>query len=510
MEIGDYLRALRRFWWIVVVVAIVGAGAGYLSSLIATPKYASTAQLFVTTQSGTSVGDAYQNNLFSQERVVSYAALATSQQVAARAIDQLKSTISPDDLRSKITATPVTSTVLLNITATDSDPVAAQTYANAVSDQLVQLVSELETSRRGGTPAAGAVLVDDADYPSGASGLGLVTRIGLGLVGGLVLGVIVAILAALLDTRFRRRERVEEVAGSLTLGVLVDDKDRDFEKALDLSAGGLAVERLRELRTNLQFARTNGDRPKVISVTSPGHADGRSSTAVDLASVLAEVGRSVVLVDGDLVSPSLAERLGVGSTSSGLATVLDGQHPVSSAVITDVGGRRWALLPAGPVPSVRGRLWSDDRAAETIDALRSRFDYVIIDTPPLSDCADGALIAALGDGALVIARLGHTKMADLRRSLESLSLAHAPLIGTVVTGEQVGRRDATAASSKSDTPASPPAPASPPSAAPAAPPASTQRDPWQTSDPDSKPPSAPDRSAHGVHRVARENDDENR
>ena len=89
---------------------------------------------FVTTQSGTSVGDAYQNNLFSQERVVSYAGLATSEQVAACAVDQLKMPISPDELRSKITATPLPKTVLLDITVSDTDPVAAQTYANAVAD----------------------------------------------------------------------------------------------------------------------------------------------------------------------------------------------------------------------------------------------------------------------------------------------------------------------------------------------------------------------------------------
>ena len=88
MAIGDYLRAFRRFWWLIVVVAVIGAAGGYVWSLVATPKYASTAQLFVTTQSGTSVGDAYQNNLFSQERVKSYASLATSRQVAARAVEQ--------------------------------------------------------------------------------------------------------------------------------------------------------------------------------------------------------------------------------------------------------------------------------------------------------------------------------------------------------------------------------------------------------------------------------------
>ena len=102
----DYLRIFRRYWWLIVVFTVVGAGAGYVTTLFLTPEYQSTARLFVATQNGTSVTEAYQNNLFSQERVFSYADLATSEQVAARAVDQLKAPISPEELRSKISAVP--------------------------------------------------------------------------------------------------------------------------------------------------------------------------------------------------------------------------------------------------------------------------------------------------------------------------------------------------------------------------------------------------------------------
>ena len=85
----EYLRIFRRYWWLIVVLTIVGAAGGYITTLFLTPEYQSTARLFVATQNGTSVTEAYQNNLFSQERVFSYADLAKSQQVSARAVDQL-------------------------------------------------------------------------------------------------------------------------------------------------------------------------------------------------------------------------------------------------------------------------------------------------------------------------------------------------------------------------------------------------------------------------------------
>jgi capsular exopolysaccharide synthesis family protein len=448
LAIGDYLRAFTRFWWLIVVAVVVGAGIGYVTMLTSTPQYQSTARLFVTTQSGTSVGDAYQNNLFSQERVVSYAGLATSEQVAARAIDQLKMPIGPDELRSKIIATPLPKTVLLDITVTDADPGLAQTYANAVADQLVQLVSELETSRRGGTPAAGAILLDDANYPTSAAGMGLLTAVGLGAAGGLVIGLLLAALLAASDSRLRARESVDAIAPSRSLGNLVDDPQRADVSVIDLRAGGPAAERLRELRTNLQFARTAaGRRPTVIAVTSPSRGDGRSTTAIDLAATFAEAGRSVLLVDGDLLNPTLTDALRLTgaertrASQRGLGTALAGDHDVAAAVINSPGGNAFALLPAGPAPSTRRQLWGDENAPALIDSLRGAYDYVVIDTPPLTTCSDGAAVAALGDGAIVLARIGHTKTKPLRAALQALEAANAGLLGTVVTCEPGHRRE---------------------------------------------------------------------
>lgn len=448
LAIGDYLRTFRRFWWLIVVTTLAGAAIGYGTAFMSAPEYQSTARLFVSTQSGTSVGDAYQNNLFSQERVVSYAGLATSEQVSARAVDQLKMPITAEELRSKIVATPLPKTVLLDITVTDSSPSNAQTYANAVADQLVQLVSELETSRRGGTPAAGAILLDDANYPTSLAGLSLLTRLALGAAAGLAIGLLLAVLIAVSDKRVRAREGVALVSGSQVLGALVNDPRRSATPVANLKAGGLATERLRELRTNLQFARTRaGKRPQVLAVTSPTNGDGRSTTAIDLAATFAEAGRSVILVEGDFLNPTLTERLVLTDDDRsragerGLGTALSGDHEVAAAVIPSPGGAPFALLPAGPAAATRRPLWGDVAAGQVIDALRDEYDYVIIDTPPLSSCSDGAVAAALGDGAIVLARISHTTTKRLRAAFDVLTSANAETIGTVVTCEPGHRRE---------------------------------------------------------------------
>lgn len=444
----DYLRIFRRFWWLVVVLTIVGTAIAYIVTLFLTPGYQSTARLFVATQNGTSVTEAYQNNLFSQDRVNSYASLATSEQVAARAVDQLKAPISPEDLRANISAAPEGKTVVLDVSVTDPNPAQAQTYANAVADQLVGLVSELETSRRGGSPAAGVVVVDEANYPTDQTGLGFWYILLIGAGSGLGVGLIAAVLWGIIDKRLRGTDAVEATMGTNLMGALPQDAERASAEVVDLDGNGLYAERVRELRTNLRFAGSApGATPaRTIAVTSPGSGEGRTTTAIDLAAVLAESGRSVVLVEGDLRNPVLADRLTLDPKSRmaaaerGLSTVLAGENALPQALISNVavGAHSIALLPAGPKPPRPGELWANDRASAVLADLTRGFDYVVIDTPPLGVYADGANVGALCDGALLLSRVGRTTSAALRKAVQTLQAANVRLLGPVATFDRVG------------------------------------------------------------------------
>jgi capsular exopolysaccharide synthesis family protein len=454
LSLTDYLRIFGRFWWLVALCAVLGAVVGYGASVINlgiidfTPKYQSTATLFVATQTGTTTAEAYQNDLFSQQRTASYAALATSDAVAARAVDELEAPISPADLQSKISAEAIPRTVMVNVSVTDSSPAKAQEYAAAVANQLEGLVAELETSRRGGTPAAAAVIVDDANYPTEPAGLAPWMRMALGAAAGLIIGLLLALLFGAFDKRLRGRENIESTTGSLVMGGLPKDPGRHKTDAVDLDSDSLYAERLRELRTNLRFTMLpdNSGPPRCIAVTSPAAGDGRTTTAIDLAAALAESGRSVLLVDGDLRQPTLAERLSLTDTARktaaqrGLSTALVGEDDLDDVIVeVEVGGHAIALLPAGPQPLRPGELWATDRAAGLIERLSETFDYVVIDTPPLGTYTDGAIVGALADGAILLARIGGTTTRSLRRAVETLELANVALLGTVVTFEPASR-----------------------------------------------------------------------
>ncbi len=279
-------------------------------SYFKTPQYQSTATLFAATQNGTSVAEAYQNNMFSQERVISYASLATSEQVAARAIDQLKAPISADDLRAKITAVPLPKTVMLTVAVEDPDPAQAQAYAGAVSDQLVRLIGELETSRRGGSPAAGAVVVDDANYPTTSTGMSWWKLTGIGAAADWSSASCSQSWPESWTSGSAVLRPSRKKPAQYLLGNLPADPVRRTAGFADLTLTGLYAESLRELRNNLRFAVAPHNRPpKVIAITSPSNQEGRTTVAIDLAAALAEAGRAVVLVDGDLHAPEVAGKL---------------------------------------------------------------------------------------------------------------------------------------------------------------------------------------------------------
>ena len=455
MDIRDYFRIFGRWWTVIVGLTLVGVALGfattfkfvnqYLPDMFST-DYQSTVSMFVATQNGTSVSEAYQNSQFSMDRALSYAGLATSEQVAQRAIDQLKSPIGAGDLRSRITAAPRPKTVLLDVNVRDADPAQAQTYAAAVGDQMVGLVSELETSRRGGTPAAGVVVIDEANYPTAEIGWKLWKRLLLGGAVGLLLGLVAAIAVGAADRRLRGREGVAQALDEPVLAGLPEDGSRAKVAVVDLGSESLYAEKIRELRTCMRFAVPAGHEgpPRTIAITSPTMEEGRTTTAIDLAAALAESGKSVVLVDADMRHSAIAERLSLtnpnGAALLGLSTALAGEHGVAEALFTDVpvGDQSIAVLPAGPRPPRPGELWATDRAGEVVDELERNFDYVIFDTPPLATYTDGAIVAAFSDGALLLARIQSTTGAALRQALQVLESADAPVLGTVATFERIG------------------------------------------------------------------------
>lgn len=430
MELQDYLRILQVRWKIIaitVVAAVVGALA---ASLLTTPTYEASTRLFVSTAAGSSVNELYQGNLYSQQRVTSYTQLLTGETLAQRTIDALGLEESATELAAKVSANSSPDTVLVNVRVTDTSPERARDIANALSDEFVVMVRELETPERGGAPGARVVVEQSADAPTTPVSPKTKRNLALGFAVGLLLGVALAVLRDRLDNTVKDRAAAEAITGAATVGSIPFDKERQVTQAVDFAKGhSTSAESYRELRTNLQFLQVDNP-PRVIVVTSALPGDGKTTTAVNLALALAESGKTVCLVEGDLRKPRVSKYLGlIGSV--GLSNVLAGNADVNQVLQATPAGLK--VLASGPIPPNPSELLGSDTARRTLAKLRDEFEYVIVDASPLLPVTDAVVLTALADGAVVVARHGTTTREQLTRAVDNLRSVNATILGTILT-----------------------------------------------------------------------------
>ena len=435
MDIREYLAIWRSRWISIVATLVIAVGGAALISAFTTPQYEGSSQLFVTTTGGASVAEAYQGNLFSTERVTSYASLAAGKQVAQRTVDSLEIDMSASELVEKVTATPQPESVLLDISVLDPDPELARDLANTIAAQTSQLVSELETSARGGSPAASATLVELADTPSSPVSPQWVRNLALGAVAGLLLGLVVSVLQARLDTSVKDAENLTDQAGAPTVGVIPREKiTKDTDPLLFVPERPAASEAFRELRTNMSFVGATKE-ARVLVFTSPKAATGTTTVVASLGITLGEIGHSVIVVDGDLRAPSLAAHLGM-TDDVGTSSVLAGHTPLDGAV-QESSHPGLSVLASGPIPPNPSELLSTEILVDTVKELRATYDFVLIDTSPVLQFSDAALLAKSADGVLLLARYGGTKLNDTAKAAEKLRLVGANVLGSVLTAARM-------------------------------------------------------------------------
>lgn len=411
-----------------IVLAVLGAVA---VNLLTTPLYEASTRLFVSTTSNASVTEMYQGNLFSQQRVISYTELAMGETLAQRTLDKLDLDMTAAKLQQNVKATSKPDTVLIDVTVTDESPVRARDIADALSDEFVVMVRELETPPDGSSPDARVVVEQRASIPSSPVVPTTTRNIALGLAAGVVLGIGLALLRDLLDNTVKDRETLEGITGVGIVGSIPLDKERRKEPAISFENDNSAIaEAFRKLRTNLQFLAVDNP-PRVIVVTSSMPNEGKSTTAINLALALAEAEFNVVIVDGDLRRPRLDKYLDlVGSV--GFSTVLAGGVSLDD-VIQKTRFEGLSALTSGAVPPNPSELLGTKAAKKVLDDLRSHFDYVVVDSSPLLAVTDAAILAANADGVLIMGRYGHTKREHLTHAVGSLVDVGARLLGAVFT-----------------------------------------------------------------------------
>lgn len=433
VELRDYVRILHKNWILILVLFIAGAGISAAYTALQTPAYSASSQLYVSVRSeGAATGDLVQGTTFARQAVTSYADIVTTAIVLEPVIEELGLDLSASQLASKVAATTPANTVGIEITATDADPQVAADIANAIGASLTATVQG--TLERPSTADAASPVqlttVQPAVPPTSPSSPRVLITVMLGALVGLTLGIAAAVLRTVLETRVRTPHDLEHLIDAPILGGIVNDDDASKRPLIvHDDPRSPRAESFRALRTNLQFLNVEGG-PRAFVISSSGPGEGKSTTAVNLSIALAQTGASVALIEADLRIPSIARYMTVEG-GAGLTDVLIGRAEPED-VLQKWGHGELYVLPSGSVPPNPSELLGSAAMDTLLDSLTSRFDYVIIDAPPLI-VTDAAVVSRKTRGVIMVAASGKTKKDAVDSAIRKLDTAGGHLLGFVMT-----------------------------------------------------------------------------
>jgi len=332
-------------------------------------------------------------------------------------------------------------------------------------DKLLRQQSETEVAARlQGTRESNVRIVDRALVPGGAFLPSLRKSLTMGLGVGLMLGLGFVFLLEYMDRTIKTPEEVERRLGIPNLAVIPDVassaggygnygygirkrkgklaargqrrvEHRDGTPPLDTielvphERPRLSVsEAYRALRTALLLSSAH--ELEVVAVTSAGSGEGKTATSVNLASVMAQLGRRTLLIDGDLRKPRVHEVFRI-SNRAGLVNVLAGGEDPSEVLVPS-SVPNLSIIPSGPVPPNPSELLASQRMRDLLDRARKRFDFVIVDSPPVLAVTDATIIGSMTDGVVLCLRAGKVLREDARTCRDRLLMTDVKILGAVL------------------------------------------------------------------------------
>jgi capsular exopolysaccharide synthesis family protein len=282
----------------------------------------------------------------------------------------------------------------------------------------------------------------------------------MSLLVGLLCGIALAVCLEALDTTVRTSEEAQALTGLPSLGFIphstllndVSHAARRINSASPVVASRTSPKLIAQLRPNSEVAESFRSlrtsillssavkRPRVIMFTSPMPQEGKTTTSVNMAIVLAQRGGKTLLIDADLRRPGIDRAFGC-SNSAGLSSVLAGLESFEKVIQNYGPLPSLSILPTGPTPPHPAELLGSDRMQELLEQLSRLYDHVILDSPPVNLVTDPGILSQYMDAVFLVVRSGKTSKNALRHARDQLLQIKAPLIGLVVNDTNLNSVD---------------------------------------------------------------------
>ncbi len=464
-----FVQILRERIWLILAIVALTTGVAILYVLTATKVYEAEADLLVSPISGDQnpayvIAGLPQESADPTRDVETAARLATTLDVAARVAEELDTDQTSKELQESVRAEPVAQSDIIAITSSANSPEEAQAIANAFAEEavaertdrmraqiderlpalraeleadpddeiLADQIRQLELLRAGDDPTIEVLTL--ADLPTSPVSPRPVLSVAGGLLAGLILGIAVAFASRVLDPRLRREEQLRQLYRLPILARIPHESSRRGDQPISPKAlSPSSLEAYRALRATLAASRRTGG-SRVLLVTGPAPSEGKTTTAINLATSLLAAGNRVILIEGDLRRPAIGRALGT-APKRGVVSVLLESVELRDALVTDTAyGENLGLLLADYEGGWVTELFALGAAERLVEDARELADYVIIDSPPLTEVVDALPLARLADDVLIVTRLGNSRLSAVHRLGELLAENGIRPVGFAVVG----------------------------------------------------------------------------
>jgi capsular exopolysaccharide synthesis family protein len=414
MDIKTYLEILWRRKWIIAVTVMVTMAVTIVGTMMITPVYEASATIRVSPGS-TSID--YGDVLQAERMMNTFPSIIRSDAVLTELKQRLKISQAP-----KITVEFPAGSELMLIVVEDQDPVLAADAANILADLFLSKTRSAKEGR-----SFSISFVDPATPAQSPIWPRKTLNLALGIVVGLGGGLGLAFLFENLDTTLRTEKEIEAVAEGEVLACIPTFKGK--QQAALLNGNSPQGESFRRLQTNLSVP----DQMKALQtllVASAEPGEGKSTIIANLALALAQAGRKVVVVDGDLRRPTLHKIFDLPN-EVGVSNVLNQATTLDSAIQESTISGLY-VLTSGPLPHNPTELLGSPNTATLLEALKQHFDLVLFDTPALLPVIDAAIVVPQVDGTLLVVGQAQVKREDLQSACRQLRRCQAELLGVVM------------------------------------------------------------------------------
>ena len=429
LELRQLWGILRKRWIIVLALPLIAAlTIGAISFYVINPVYQASTTLIVgkkASESALAATTQVFGNSVLQQMIKNYSEIAKSHTVEKNVIKDLNLPLTVDELDKLITVEQVKTTDLLEIKVTNTNSELAASIANTTAQAFAKAV-----------PVDSVNIVDPADIPTSPITPNKTKNVVLAFLAGLIASISLAFLLEYLDNTVRTSSDVKRILGIPLLGMIANydmGKQQNNVSAhalitLEHSKSPIS-ESYRSIRTNLEFASLDSVTRKIL-ITSAGPHEGKSFMVANLAVSIAQSGKTVLVLDADLREPSQHKLFG-----------LDNGQGLSDALVQEGNYRDYIkettvpglmVLTAGPIPPNPAELVGSKRMKSLIEEASGQFDMVLIDTPPVIEVTDAAILAQKVDGVILVLASGKVNKDDAQTAKEHLDNVGAKILGAVL------------------------------------------------------------------------------